>query len=82
MKPAPSPKFAKIPWKSLADNIQEALVTDAKVAKAVVERKKECKGVSSGEVSTKCVKADEALVRAVFDFVRAGAAIPAPAKLP
>jgi hypothetical protein len=82
LKPSPSPKFAKIPWKSLADDIQAAMMADAKVAKAVTERKKECKGASTGEVSLKCVKADEALGRAVVEFVRNGGSFPPPAKLP
>lgn len=82
LKPSSSPRFAKIPWKSLADDIQAAMMTDAKVSKAVVDRKKECKGASTGEVSLKCVKADEALNRAVFDFVHGGGSFPPPAKLP
>ncbi|MEO7329167.1 MAG: hypothetical protein ABI193_11340 [Minicystis sp.] len=82
LKTAPSPKFAKIPWKSLADDIQAAMITDAKVGKAAVERKKECKGASTGEVSLKCVKADEVLNRAVFDFVHNGGSFPPPLKLP
>ncbi len=82
LRPSPSPKFAKIPWKSLADDIQAAMIADARVGKAVVERKKECKGASTGEVSLKCVKADEALGRAVFDFVHNGGSFPPPSKLP
>ncbi|MFO0760310.1 MAG: hypothetical protein U0359_27765 [Byssovorax sp.] len=82
LKPTPSPKFAKIPWKSLADDIQAAMMNDAKVSRAVIERKKECKGASTGEVSLKCVKADEALGKAVFEYVHGGGTIPAPAKLP
>jgi hypothetical protein len=81
-KIAPAPKHAKISWKGIADNLQEALLTDAKVAKLVAERKKECKGATSGDVSLKCVKADESLGHAVVDFVRGGGALPQPSKLP
>ncbi len=81
-KPAPAPKYAKIPWKSLDDKLKETLLTDAKVGKLAADRKKECKGATSGDVSLKCVKADEGLVKAVVDFVRGGGEIPQPQKLP
>ncbi len=81
-KAAPAPKHARIPWKSLDDKIKEALMNDAKIGKIAADRKKECKGATSGDVSLKCVKADDGLVGAVVDFVRGGGAIPQPTKLP
>lgn len=81
-KTAPAPKHAKIPWKSLDDKLKETLLGDAKVGKFAAERKKECKGASVGEVSLKCIKADEGLARAVVDFVRGGGALPQPIKIP
>lgn len=81
-KPAPAPKHAKIPWKSLDDKIKETLLNDAKIGKIAADRKKECKGATSGDVSLKCVKADEGLANAVVDFVRGGGPIPQPQKLP
>ncbi len=81
-KLAPAPKHAKIPWKSLDDKIQGVLLNDAKIGKIAADRKKECKGATSGEVSLKCIKADEGLGNAIADFVRNGGDLPQPAKLP
>jgi hypothetical protein len=46
------------------------------------DRKKECKGVTMGEVSAKCEKADRALNDLVVEAVRGGVTLPMPAKLP
>lgn len=81
-KTAPAPKHAKIPWKSLDDKLKEALLGDAKIGKIAAERKKECKGATTGDVSLKCVKADEGLANAVVDFLRGGGAVPQPPKIP
>src|SRR5262249_4353327 len=81
-KSPPKAKHAKIPWKSLDEAVKSALVTDDRVGKVVVERKKECKGATMGEVSIKCVKADDMLSVVVVDFVRNGGSVPPPAKLP
>jgi hypothetical protein len=78
----PAPKSAKIPWRILSDALQNALRADEKVSRAVTERKKECHGVTVGDVSIKCVKTDVALSLAIADAVRKGVAIPAPTKLP
>ena len=82
LKPAPAPKTAKIPWKSLDDKVQNALLADEKVSKVYQERRKECKGSSMGDVSLKCVKADDLLSVVIVDYVRRGGAVPAPTKLP
>jgi len=81
-KVAPAPKHAKIPWKSLDEKLKEALLSDAKIGKIAAERKKECKGATVGEVSLKCIKADDGLANAVVDFVRGGGAVPQPLKIP
>ena len=78
----PSPKTAKVEWRFLDDNVQEALRKDKKVDDAFLERRKECKGATSGDVSLKCVKADTKLTNVVVDFVRGGGEIPQPTKLP
>jgi hypothetical protein len=78
----PSPKAAKVEWRYLDDNVQEALRADGKINDAFLERRKECKGATSGEVSLKCVKADAKLSNAVVDFVRSGGTVPEPTKLP
>lgn len=77
-----SPKAAKVPWKVLDDAQQEAMLTDAKVAAAVNDRRKECKGASMGDVSLKCVKADQKLAKVLVEYVRQGGSVPAAKKLP
>jgi hypothetical protein len=79
---APSPKYPPIDFRYLDDETQEALRKDEKVNKAWLERRRECKGATSGDVSLKCVKADEALTKSVIAFVRGGGSIPEPKKLP
>jgi hypothetical protein len=82
MSKAPSPKFPAIDFRYLDDDTQEALRKDEKVNKAWLDRRKECKGATSGDVSLKCVKADEGLTRTVISFIRGGGTIPEPKKLP
>jgi hypothetical protein len=82
MSKAPAPKFPAIDFRYLDDDTQEALRKDDKVNKAWQARRAECKGATSGDVSLKCVKADEALTKSVIGFVRGGGNIPEPKKLP
>jgi len=82
MSKAPSPKYPPIDFRYLDDDTQEALRKDDKVNKAWQERRKECKGATSGDVSMKCVKADEGLTKTVIAFIRGGGTIPEPKKLP
>jgi hypothetical protein len=80
---APSkPKHATIPWRALADETQNALLQNDVVSKTVTERRKECKGATTGTVSAKCEKLDRKLNDVVFDAVRSGTTIPQPAKVP
>jgi hypothetical protein len=82
MAKAPSPKYPAIEFRFLDDDTQEALRKDEKVNAAWRDRRKECKGATSGDVSAKCVKADDALTRSVIAFVRGGGSLPEPKKLP
>ncbi len=82
MSKAPAPKYPPIDFRYLDDDTQEALRKDDKVNKAWQERRKECKGATSGDVSLKCVKADDNLTKSVIAFVRGGGNIPEPKKLP
>src|SRR5215216_2435899 len=82
MAKAPAPKHPAIDFRYLDDDTQAALRKDDKINKAWQERRKECKGATSGDVSLKCVKADEALTRSVIGFIRGGGTIPEPKKLP
>jgi hypothetical protein len=82
MSKAPSPKYPAIDFRYLDDDTQEALRKDEKINGAWQARRKECKGATSGEVSLKCVKADEGLTKSVISFIRGGGSIPEPKKLP
>lgn len=78
----PSPKAAKVEWRFLDDNVQEALRANEAVNKAYLGRRQECKGATSGDVSMKCVKADQKLSDEIVAYVRSGASLPAPTKRP
>jgi hypothetical protein len=78
----PSPKNAKVEWRFLDDNVQEALRKDATINEAYQARRKECKGATSGDVSLKCVKADQKLSDAIVRSLRGGTELPEPTKLP
>jgi hypothetical protein len=82
MNKPPATKTPRVEWRYLDDNVQEALRSDEELAKAVVSRKKECKGATSGEVSLKCVKADDKLSAMIIGYVRKGGTVPVPTKLP
>jgi hypothetical protein len=82
MSKAPAPKYPAIDFRYLDDDTQEALRKDDKINKAWQARRSECKGATSGDVSLKCVKADDNLTKTVIAFVRGGGSIPEPKKLP
>jgi len=74
----PRPKHPSIPWKYLSEGTRHALLNDAGVKTAYAKRTKECKGVTMGEVSLACVKADDAFSDSIVSAVRSGFALPAP----
>ena len=78
----PAPKFAKVEWRFLDDNVQAALREDKTINTAVQARRNECKGAVSGDVSLSCVKADDKLTLVLVDYLRKGGKIPVPSKLP
>jgi len=78
----PAPKAAKVEWRFLDDNVQEALREDKVVSTAVSTRRKECKGAVSGDVSLACVKADDRLTQVIVDYLRKGGKVPVPTKMP
>ncbi len=78
----PAPKYAKVEWRFLDDNVQAALREDKTINTAVQTRRKECKGAVSGDVSLSCVKADDRLTQVVVDYLRKGGKMPVPTKLP
>lgn len=78
----PVPKATSIEWRFLDDNVQEALRKDAAINSAYLERRKECQGAVTGDVSLKCVKADTKLSTSIVQHVRGGGAVPVPSTLP
>lgn len=78
----PKPKNAKLLWKDVPEAAQTKLLEDASIAKVNGVRKKECKGVTLGDVSDKCVKAVDQLSAAIVTYVRGGGAVPTPAAIP
>lgn len=81
-KRPPAPKYPRIEWRWLEDGMRDALRKDSKVDAAYLAQRKECKGVTTGEVSKKCVTADQKLVDAIVEHVTSGGEMAAPAKLP
>jgi hypothetical protein len=82
MKRPPSPKHPRIEWKYLEDGMRDALRKDSTVDSAASALKRECHGVSSGDVSKKCVEADGKIGDAIVSYVENTGSLPAPAKLP
>ncbi len=68
----PDPIHAHVPWRYLGDDIQDALKDVESVKEAYITRKQECRGVYSGSVSKKCVRADEALNEEIVRAVQEG----------
>ncbi len=82
LKPPPAAKTAKVEWRYLDDALQEELRKDETVRSAYIARRQECKGVYSGSVSLKCVKADKKLSEVIVEYVREGGNLPPPERLP
>jgi len=78
----PSPKHPRIEWRWIEDGMRDALRKDPKVDAAVVAWRRECKGISVGDVSKKCVVEDQKLGDAIVDLVRSAGGLPDPQKLP
>jgi len=81
-KRPPAPKYPRIEWRWLEDGMRDAFRKDSKVDAAYLAQRKECKGVTSGDVSKKCLTADQKLVDAIVEHVVSGGEVPAPTKLP
>lgn len=82
MKRPPKAKSPPLPFQHLGEPTQTALLHDAKVLAAHSRRGKECHGVTTGDVSLACVRADQALGDAIVEYVRGGGALPPPGKIP
>ena len=78
----PRPKAAKVEWRFLDEATQNALRESETVTEAYRTRRQECKGAVSGEVSKKCVVADDALSQKIVDHVRGGGSLGTPERIP
>jgi hypothetical protein len=77
-KRPPRPRAAPIPFRYLSEKTQLALLANDKIKTTYEARRKECKGVTTGEVSAKCEKLDKELSVVIVDFVRNGGEVPEP----
>jgi len=77
-KRPPRAKAGPVSWRELGQKTRDAVLADAKLSALYDKRRKECRGVTSGDVTAACVKADAALSSGIVDAVRAGLAAPAP----
>jgi hypothetical protein len=80
--PPARPVNARLIWNRIEMDVRDALNEDETVHDAYVTLKKECKGVTMGEVSKACEKADGALSVILAKHVRAKGGVPAPKKVP
>lgn len=77
------PKYTKVPWRYIGDDMEDALRDVPSIRSAYIERRQECKGAFSGTVTDKCIKKDEALNRAIIDALQSGEAkLPVPSLRP
>lgn len=79
----PQPKYAKVPWRYIGEDMQDALRENEAIKEAYIERRKECKGAFSGSVTKACVTKDEKLNRVIIDALAGGTVeIPQPQSRP
>jgi hypothetical protein len=79
-KPPRRRQHAKVDWRALGDRLQSTLREDELISRAYIARRKECRGITLGNVTRKCVEQDKTLVKAVVDYVRAGGELPEPSE--
>lgn len=78
----PTPKPAAIPFSRLEETTRRALLAAPKVKAAHDQLTKACGSVSSPAEKKACEKADRVFSQSVVEQVRAGAALPTPARRP
>jgi hypothetical protein len=82
-KDAPhSPRNSRVEWKSMSEQMQDALLRDAKVESVYSARRKECKGASIGRVTKQCEVLDRELVDVIARYVRSADRLPEPDEYP
>lgn len=77
-KRPPRGRHAAIPFRYLSEKTQLSLLANEKIKNVYEARRKECKGVTTGDVSAKCEKLDKELSVVIVDFVRNGGKVPRP----
>jgi hypothetical protein len=75
-------RHSKIEWRRLGLPLRSVLEAQPDISDAYESRRKACKGQSIGIVSDTCEADDNRLMEEVVRYVRAGAKLPPPAKLP
>lgn len=82
LRQPPQPKYPRIEWKWIDDGLREALKEDKSVWDAYLAFRKECKGVTMGKVSKKCITADAKLGDEIVRYIVGGGELPVPEELP
>jgi hypothetical protein len=73
---------ARIVWNNVESAFRDALKEHESVYEAYKIHKRECKGVSFGDVSKKCVVVDRELSEVIAKHIRENGGLPTPKKLP
>jgi hypothetical protein len=82
MKHPPKAKHPALQFHHLSDAATSALLKSDKVLAAHKRRGKECHGVTTGDVTLACERADKELSEAVIDYVNGGGSLPPPDRIP
>ena len=82
LKRPPKAKYPPLQFHRMNDATQAALLRDDKVRAAHAKRGKECHGVTTGDVTIACERADHAFGDAIIEYVVSGGALPAPSRIP
>ena len=75
-------RHSKVEWRRLGLPLRNALEQQPDISAAQESRRKACKGQSIGIVSDTCEADDARFIDEIVRYVRAGAKLPPPAKLP
>ncbi len=73
---------ARVVLKRLEQHVRDALRDTTDLGQLISDHRKECKGVTMGDVSKKCEELDGKLSVAIANYVREKGGVPAPHKLP
>ncbi len=76
------PRHSRVDWRSLSNEMQQALLENPEIEDLYDERRKECKGASIGRVTKRCEDLDRELVNAIPSYVRTIEQLPEPKEHP